>query len=130
MTAIVALFVLAGLAQQPLPQSLPSSQVQPLPASTPFPQTPVVFSLAEFSRAFTPVAGTHQVWFVHPSTKDPVEVNFTLPPGRMKRFEVADHALIVGAVESAIAGQKAEGDLSGPLVYFDRTFYTLGRSIG
>jgi len=45
-------------------------------------------------------------------------------------FDVADHRLIVGAVETAIAGRKADGDLSGPLVYFDRTFYTLGRSIG
>jgi flavin reductase ActVB len=45
-------------------------------------------------------------------------------------FDVADHTLIVGAVETAIAGRQAEGDLSGPLVYFDRTFYTLGRSIG
>jgi flavin reductase ActVB len=45
-------------------------------------------------------------------------------------FDVADHTLIVGAVEAAIAGREAEGDLSGPLVYFDRTFYTLGRSIG
>jgi flavin reductase ActVB len=45
-------------------------------------------------------------------------------------FDVADHTLIVGAVETAIAGEKAESDLSGPLVYFDRTFYTLGRSIG
>ena len=45
-------------------------------------------------------------------------------------FDVADHTLIVGAVESAIAGGKAEGDLSGPLLYFDRTFYTLGRAIG
>ena len=42
----------------------------------------------------------------------------------------AEVTLIVGAVESAIAGRKAEGDLSGPLLYFDRTFYTLGRSIG
>jgi flavin reductase ActVB len=45
-------------------------------------------------------------------------------------FDVADHTLIVGAVEAAIAGREAEGDLSGPLVYFGRTFYTLGRSIG
>jgi flavin reductase (DIM6/NTAB) family NADH-FMN oxidoreductase RutF len=45
-------------------------------------------------------------------------------------FGVADHTLIVGAVEAAIAGRETEGDLSGPLVYFDRTFYTLGRSIG
>jgi len=45
-------------------------------------------------------------------------------------FDVADHMLIVGAVETAIAGREAEGDLSGPLVYFDRTFYTLGRSLG
>ena len=45
-------------------------------------------------------------------------------------FEVADHTLVVDAVEAAIAGRDAEGDLSGPLVYFDRPFFTLGRSIG
>jgi flavin reductase ActVB len=44
-------------------------------------------------------------------------------------FEVSDHTLIVGAVETAIAGAAAEDDLGGPLLYFNRTFFTLGRAI-
>lgn len=45
-------------------------------------------------------------------------------------FDVADHTLIVGAVEAAHAGAEADDDLAGPLVYFNRTFYTLGRVVG
>ncbi len=44
-------------------------------------------------------------------------------------FDVSDHTLIVGVVEAAIPGAGAEDDLAGPLLYFNRTFYTLGRSI-
>jgi flavin reductase ActVB len=44
-------------------------------------------------------------------------------------FEVSDHTVIVGTVEAAIAGAEADDDLAGPLVYFNRTFHTLGRAI-
>jgi hypothetical protein len=35
----------------------------------------------EFARAFQPVAGTHEVVLLHPRTKNPVKVVFTLPEG-------------------------------------------------
>ncbi len=46
-----------------------------------------------------------------------------------RAFEASDHKLIIGTVEAAIAGAGAEDDLAGPLLYFDRTFRTLGRPI-
>ncbi|MBA4188360.1 MAG: hypothetical protein C0467_10185 [Planctomycetaceae bacterium] len=70
----------------PQPMPLPAPQAIPVPAA----QVPVALTLAEFSRTFTPLPGKHQVWFIHPSTGKPVLVCFTLPEGRMKRFEVDD----------------------------------------
>jgi hypothetical protein len=46
--------------------------------------------LADFSRTFTTLPGKHEVWLIHPYTKELVLVCFTLPAGRMKRFEVDD----------------------------------------
>jgi flavin reductase ActVB len=42
-----------------------------------------------------------------------------------RTFDIADHTLIVGDVEEVVAGQLPEG-AHGPLLYFDRTFHTLG----
>jgi hypothetical protein len=83
---------------QPIPQPLPGQPVpqlpqpQPLPTQ-PLPQTPVVLKLADFSRVFTPLPGKHDVWLLHPTTCQPVRVCFTLPPGKMKRFEVEDRSI-------------------------------------
>jgi flavin reductase ActVB len=44
-------------------------------------------------------------------------------------FRVSDHVLIVGNVEHAISGPAGELDDPGPLLYFNRTFYTLGRPL-
>jgi hypothetical protein len=76
----------------PLPLPAPGRPVPvPLPAPQPAPQpVPVALTLAEFSRTFTPLPGKHEVWFIHPSTKQPVRVCFVLPEGRLKRFEVDD----------------------------------------
>lgn len=77
----------------PIPQPLPSpgqSVPVPLPLPQPAQPVPVALTIAEFSRTFTPLPGKHAVWFVHPTTKQPVLVCFTLPEGRLKRFEVDD----------------------------------------
>jgi len=42
-------------------------------------------------------------------------------------FEVADHTLIVGRVEAAVAD--AELESPGPLLYFNRTFHHLGKPV-
>ncbi len=44
-------------------------------------------------------------------------------------FRAADHVLIVGNVEHAISAPTGELDEPGPLLYFNRTFYSLGRSV-
>ncbi len=42
-------------------------------------------------------------------------------------FDVADHTLIIGAVEQAVT--EAELEASGPLLYFNRTFHRLGEPL-
>jgi hypothetical protein len=82
MTPLLFALGLIAPAQPPvLPAPTPVLPAQPVP---------VALCLADFSRAFTPLPGKHEVWFVHPCTKQPVLVCFTLPAGRMKRFEVED----------------------------------------
>ena len=85
MTPLVVLLGLISSAQQPGVPVLPApARLQPAP------QVPVAVTLAEFSRGFAALPGKHEVWFVHPCTKHPVLVCFTLPGGRLKRFEVED----------------------------------------
>lgn len=88
------LLLALAIAQPPqFPVLPPPGRVQPIPVPAfPVPQ-PAVVTLADFSRTFTPLPGKHRVWFVHPSTGQPVEVCFALPPGRMKRFEVEDREI-------------------------------------
>ena len=52
------------------------------------PVAPQAVTLSEFSRFFTPTPGRHDVWIVHPVTRQPVKVCFTLPGGKLKDFEV------------------------------------------
>lgn len=44
-------------------------------------------------------------------------------------FEVSDHRLVIGTVEAAVVGRDIDEAQTGPLVYFDRTFHTLGNVI-
>jgi flavin reductase ActVB len=41
-------------------------------------------------------------------------------------FRASDHVLIIGTVEHAISAPVGELDEPGPLLYFNRTFYSLG----
>jgi hypothetical protein len=45
---------------------------------------PVAVSVDEFARCFRPTPGRHEAWVIHPYTHQPVEVCFTLPPGRVR----------------------------------------------
>lgn len=98
MTPLILALGLTAPAQPPaFPQLPPGVRVQPqvpqpvfrVPPQLP-PQAPPAVTLADFSRLFTPTPGKHHVWVVHPCTGQPVAVCFTLPPGRLRRFEVDD----------------------------------------
>jgi hypothetical protein len=90
MTSFVVAFGLAFSAQQIQPPVLPPpTRVEPL-ASPRVQPLPVAMTLAEFSRAFAALPGKHEVWLIHPRSRQPVLVCFTLPPGRMRSFEVED----------------------------------------
>ena len=96
MTPLLLVLGLTAPAQPPrVPVLPPPGQVEPA-RPVPGQQLPVVLTLTDFSRTFTPLPGKHQVWLIHPSTKQPVLVCFTLPPGRMKRFEVDDLCALPG----------------------------------
>jgi flavin reductase ActVB len=45
-------------------------------------------------------------------------------------FDIGDHTLIIGAVEAVTPGGKPAHGSRGPLLYFDRTFHTLGEPLG
>ncbi len=44
-------------------------------------------------------------------------------------FRASDHVLIIGTVEHAISAPEGELDEPGPLLYFNRTFYSLGEPV-
>jgi len=44
-------------------------------------------------------------------------------------FRASDHVLIIGTVEHAVSVPEAELGDPGPLLYFNRTFYSLGASV-
>lgn len=52
------------------------------------PVIPRAVTLSDFSRFFTPTPGKHDVWIVHPVTRQPVQVCFVLPHGRLEEFDV------------------------------------------
>jgi hypothetical protein len=67
----------------PVPVYTPTYPVVPVR-----PVAPQAVTLSEFSRFFTPTPGKHDMWIVHPVTRQPVLVCFTLPNGRLRDFEV------------------------------------------
>jgi hypothetical protein len=78
---------------QVVPVAVPVVVPQPVPVlrppfPVPQPPVPAAISLADFSRVFTPTPGKHHVWVIHPVTRQPVEVCFTLPPGQLREFKV------------------------------------------
>lgn len=90
-----------GVRLQPQVSTIPAYRPPvvyvPVPVYPTYPSYPVVpnapfvpqaVTLSEFSRFFTPTPGRHSVWVVHPTTRQPVQVNFTLPGGRLQDFEV------------------------------------------
>jgi hypothetical protein len=96
MTPLILSLALTA-AQPPIPLPLPQPAPQPVPQlPQPIPQpvpAPRALTLTEFSRYFTPIPGKHDVWVVHPDTRRPVLVCFTLPDGRMRQFEVEDRSI-------------------------------------
>lgn len=76
----------------PFPAYRPQVVVVPVPVVVnPGYLTPVgpqAVTLGEFSRFFAPTPGKHDVWIIHPVTRQPVRVCFALPNGKLRDFEV------------------------------------------
>lgn len=49
---------------------------------------PPVYCLDTFARDFRPCPGRHHILIIHPVTKQPVEVCFSLPDRKLKEVEV------------------------------------------
>src|SRR5262249_15444245 len=58
--------------------------VQPPPPQPVLPAVQAV-TLAELARTFKPAPGTYEVYLIHPGSKQPVQVVFTLPEGHPKK---------------------------------------------
>ena len=75
--------VLPPIAPRPiLPPPVP---VAPIPAAS-LEKVPV--SLELFAQTFVPAPGTYEICFIHPGSKKPVDVVFTLPDIPLRKFEV------------------------------------------
>lgn len=72
----------------PAPLVRPSRPVSP---SVGIPAVPVRYMThREFAATFRPYPGNYEVMMIHPYTRRPVMVRFSLPPGRIKEVD-ADH---------------------------------------
>src|SRR5258707_8811101 len=81
-----------------VPAYRPPVIVVPVPVYTPvypvYPVTPIqpvvpqAVTLGEFSRFFTPTPGKHDVWVVHPVTRQAGKGGFVLPGGKVRELEV------------------------------------------
>jgi hypothetical protein len=70
----------------PPPKPLPPDAT-PAPSS-PTPSAPAPLTLQGFADSFQASPGTHEVFIIHPSTRELVKVTFTLPEGTLKRINV------------------------------------------
>jgi hypothetical protein len=66
--------------------------VQPPPPQLVVPAVQAV-TLAELARTFKPAPGTYEVYLIHPGSKQPVQVVFTLPEGNPKKVKVRPRQL-------------------------------------
>lgn len=77
---------------RPVPIVAPVVPVFP-PIVTPIQPVPQAVTLSNFSRFFTPTPGKHDVWIVHPVTRQPVKVCFVLPAGKLKETDVGSRSI-------------------------------------
>jgi hypothetical protein len=79
LVAVVVLGLAATTpAQTQLPVPLEATQVAPVPAVVPAPQTVKALALCDFAKTDFR-AGTYSVYLIHPCTNCPVKVCFSLP---------------------------------------------------
>jgi hypothetical protein len=101
---VCAPFVRVRVAVPIVPVSRAVREVPPPPVQTTPPPTemasvapgvpaPRTLTLAEFAAAFRPISGDHVVYLLHPYTKEPVKVAFTLPPGAPRKVKVFKHSM-------------------------------------
>jgi hypothetical protein len=68
-------------------------RVQP-PPPEPYAASPKGLTLAEFAGSFQPAAGPHEAVLIHPVSKAPVKVRFTLPAGTPRKVRVHRRELV------------------------------------
>jgi hypothetical protein len=83
----------APVLTRPVVLSDPPHGVQPPPPQPVLPAVQAV-TVAEFARTFQPAPGTYEVYLIHPGTKRPVKVVFTLPEGSPKKVKVWPRQLV------------------------------------
>jgi hypothetical protein len=68
-------------------------RVQP-PPPEPLPVVVRPVTVAEFAASFRPAPGTYEAMLIHPMTKTPVKVRFTLPTGVPKKVRARRRELV------------------------------------
>jgi hypothetical protein len=85
---------LRRLPPQLAPVAAPDSDAVQPPPPQPLPTATKAVTLADFARTFKPAPGTHDVYLIHPRTKEPVKVSFTLPEGSPKKVKAHARRLV------------------------------------
>jgi hypothetical protein len=75
-------------APRPVVPDAPAVPAGSPPLLTAPPPVVKALTLEQFAAAFQPCAGTHRVCLIHPRTGQPVDVEFTLPPGVPRKVRV------------------------------------------
>jgi hypothetical protein len=79
----------AAAGEPPLPPgTVAPPQPGPVQTTIPPPQARPL-TPAEFAASFKPGPGNYEVVLLHPRSGQPVQVNFTLPPGQLRRIRVS-----------------------------------------
>ncbi len=79
--ALPAAPIVSVPSQLPLSGPGPVKVVSSTPVVNPRPVLPAVMTHQEFARIFKPAPGRYEVTLIHPGSKNPVPVSFTLPDG-------------------------------------------------
>ena len=74
-------------------EKAPREEVPPPETPRDASPAPRSLSLADFAKGFEALAGTHEITIMHPVTKQPVNVRFTLPAEALRRVHVGRHEI-------------------------------------
>ncbi len=73
----------------PIPNPPPDRPIPLPPPTTIVPTSPPPMTVEQFGASFIPTPGVHQATIIHPCTKKPIDVVFSLPELPLKKTRVS-----------------------------------------